>query len=99
MKRLGVLLAIVVIGAVAGALAAVVAHRSDKQRVLDACHAAIQKQPAAKGRFFDEQVAIPAQGSYVVTGLIGTAGAGAQWSCDATVSNGKVRLTGAEIRP
>ena len=98
MKRLWILVMVVAIGALAGVLGAVAAHKPDKVRVVDACHAAILKVPGATGRFFNEQVAVPSKGSYVVTGLLGTTGQGQQWSCSATIAHGQVKLTGAEFR-
>lgn len=98
MKRRWIIVAVIALGALAGVLGAVAAHRPDKDRVLDACHAAIRKVPGATGTFFNEQVASPAKGSYTVTGLIGTTGRGQQWSCTAKITNGSVKLTGAEIR-
>lgn len=98
MKRRWIIVLVIAVGALAGVLGAVAVHKPDKERVLDACHAAIRKVPGATGRFFNEQVASPSKASYTVTGLIGTTGRGQQWSCTARIANGSVKLTGAEIR-
>ncbi len=90
-------LVLVLVPAVGGA-AFVLARPSERARVLRACHTAVLKAPGATGGFFNEQVARPGPGRYVVTGLVGNPGAAAQWTCEVAAHDGKVTLERAELR-
>ena len=90
---------IVLVGLLGGGLAFALGRSSDRQKVLDACHAAISQAPGGDQRRYDEQVATPRQDVYVVTGAVGASpGTAQQWTCEASVLNGTVNIKSAEIR-
>jgi hypothetical protein len=76
----------------------VLSRPSEQDRVLRACHDAIRKAPGGTAARYDEQVATPRKHSYVVTGAVGPSLRTAkQWTCQATVADGVVRISSAEI--
>lgn len=94
-----VILVVVLLGLLCGATGLVLTRPSDRQKVLDACHAAISRAPGGDGPRYDEQVATPGQDAYVVTGAVGASpDTGRQWTCQASVQHGVVTIQSAEIR-
>jgi hypothetical protein len=98
-SRRVVIVLIVVIGLLGGGAAFLLGRASDRDKVLDACHAAISKAPGGDAARYDEQVATPGVGTFVVTGAVGASpGTAKQWTCQASVKNGTVTIESAEIR-
>ncbi len=99
MRRQRVVIFVVLLGLLGGGAVLLLTRPSDRQQVLDACHAAISKAPGGDQARYDEQVATPGRDAYVVTGAVGTSpGTARQWTCRATVRNGAVTIESAEIR-
>jgi hypothetical protein len=94
-----VAIVIVLIGLLGGGAALLLGRASDREKVLDACHAAISKAPGGDAARYDEQVATPGAGTFVVTGEVGASpGTAKQWTCQASVKDGAVTIQSAEIR-
>jgi hypothetical protein len=90
---------VLVLAVLGGAGAFLLTRTSDRDRVLDACHAAISRAPGGDAARYDEQVATPGRHRFVVTGAVGASpGTARQWTCEARVRDGVVTISSAEIR-